>query len=144
MFGRKQIVFLQTPQNHYHSSPVHVEQKPHDPADAARLYGELEKRAEERVLSAATVDLPSISAKVALFEISRMMLDDAHHFVIKFEVNGRKMDASLRVERGQLNQDRLVEDVLRLVAEEVARQIVLEPEVVVPVMQSSGRHGSLS
>jgi hypothetical protein len=70
---------------------VHVEQKPHDPADAARLYGELEQRATDAVANATVERLGACIEVVVVKVVSKTSMEDLRKRVrvrVLFKVNG--------------------------------------------------------
>lgn len=96
----------------YHYSPrpdVHVhnkvEMKPHDAADAARLYGELEKKAWDVVSNAAIKQVGALNeVKVLHAEIGFGIRGDMTRVI--FEINGQRHN--IEVENDPISINRAV------------------------------------
>lgn len=74
------------------SSPtvhVHNETKPHDPADAARLYGQLKDRAEAEVANATILRLGAEN-EIAVVAVQRNIATDGLR--VLFTINGVRFD----------------------------------------------------
>jgi len=68
---------------------THITQQPHDAADAARLYGELEEKALDRVQNTMVMQLPSIDAKVVRFDLERQPATLSTFAKIGINLNGK-------------------------------------------------------
>lgn len=83
MFNR---TFVSTPAPVVH---VHNETKPHDPADAARLYGKLREKAEAEVAQAVVERLGAHNEIKVIATESRFMTDQVR---VLFAINGVQFD----------------------------------------------------
>lgn len=105
--------YLMTPRPDVH---VHnrIEQKPHDPADAARLYGELEQRATDAVAS-ATVERLGANNELIVVKIEPWgnYADMSYHVRVLFKLNGVLHGVEAKTDEWR-----------QKVGEEVARQLV--------------------
>lgn len=88
MFGKKQV--------HHHHIDVNIEQKPHDAADAARLYGELKAKAEADVFGAKVRELGANNV-LRIVDISRSgdYQNDQRRVRAIFEINGHRYDVTV-------------------------------------------------
>lgn len=75
-----------TPAVHVHNN---IEQKPHDPADAARLYGQLKDKAETEVANATIVRLGAQN-EIAVVAMQQNYATDGLR--VLFTINGVKFD----------------------------------------------------
>jgi hypothetical protein len=98
---------------------VRVEQNPHDAADAARLYGELKRRAEDEVATA-------VVQKFGAFNELRVVTVESRHYFdtnsfaarVIFDLNGHRYDFIVHPEREK------VADAVQLAAYEgIAQEI---------------------
>jgi hypothetical protein len=72
---------------------VHVEQQPHDAADAARLYGECRARAEAEVADATIVKFGAHNELTGVkIDSMRTFFDDKVHVRLLFSINGQRFD----------------------------------------------------
>lgn len=85
---------------------VHNETKPHDPADAARLYGELERRAEQKVAS-ATIERLGAENEItaAVVHQTRDYMTDRDRARVMFKINGVQYDFELDWDRTSLEHE---------------------------------------
>lgn len=121
---------------HQHKAPVtnvKIEQQPNDAADAARLYGECEAKAQAAVAN-ATVDTlgANNSLVVVRCESWRTMIDDSQKVRIIFKLNGELHDMELPVDRWAMI-DRCYDVVGRKLLESIAK--VLNPR---PALSGGG------
>lgn len=103
-----------TPEVHVHNR---IESKPHDPADAARLYGELKEKAEAEVAD-ATVQRLGAHNEVRI--VSAQPRYDTGNVRVLFDLNGVKFD--FEVGRAEV-QDRVFEVIAKTVALALLRQL---------------------
>lgn len=109
---------------------MNITQQPNDAADAARLYGELEEKALRRIKYAAILDLPSINAKVAHFEISRRIesLDNVHEIGINLNGKPVRVTKAYMVDTGNhISHDpmlAIVYAVAGAIKEEIVRKLL--------------------
>lgn len=65
---------------------VHIKQQPHDAADAARLYGELDKKARDSVISSMRLDINNVKVVVHRCQDYMSALDI---FRVVYSLNGK-------------------------------------------------------
>lgn len=81
------------PETHNH---VTINQQPHDAADAARLLGELEDKAESKIVDSIRVSNTVFECVVHCF---RDEANNQMRFKAVFKINGKTMEASVEVDR---------------------------------------------
>lgn len=105
-------------------SDVHVhnniEQKPHDPADAARLYGELKDKAEREVAEATVVRL-GVNNELTAVQVHTQHRFDTGEVAgrLLFKLNGHLHDIEVKI-----NAEDLALRIYREVAIELVTQIM--------------------
>ncbi|CDN47556.1 hypothetical protein [Neorhizobium galegae] len=114
--------------DHY-SSSTHIKQQPHDAADAARLYGEVEAKAEAKVKRVVHEQLDSIKAEFVKLHAERSVLHFKDNFLVLFKVNGKGMEARVEVEemekvRGERGEIVVYRKIAEGITEEILRQLV--------------------
>lgn len=88
MFDR--TILLRQPDVHVHNR---IEQKPHDAADAARLYGECKAKAELEVANATIVKFGAHNELTGVkVDSMRSFIDNRLHVRLLFAINGEKFD----------------------------------------------------
>lgn len=106
--------FVRAPDVHHHNN-VKIVQKPHDAADAARLYGEIADRAEKAIAGAAIERLGANNevkiVKVATFSSIATCITRVR---VLFSVNGYQYDFEC-----EFDQERITSEVGRRIAEQV-------------------------
>ena len=103
MFNR---TFISSPDVHVHNC---IEQKPHDPADAARLYGQLKSKAEESVLKATVARLDAVNnIRFGTVATGMNFIRDVRMVRILFSINGENYDLLIE-DNEQLIQERIYE-----------------------------------
>jgi hypothetical protein len=119
------------------SSSTHVTQQPHDAADAARLYGEIEAKAQAKVKQVVHQQLDSISAEFVTLHAQRTVMDFKDHFHVLFKVNGRGMEARVEVDELDKRKEPSVEMmVYRKIADGITEAILQQ---LAPHLYSLGR-----
>jgi len=87
-------------QTHFHDKRTHItnhfKMQPHDAADAARLYGEVEKKAQENISSAAVKNF-GVNNEVKVLEVAtyRDPINQNTKMRLIFAINGTKHDVML-------------------------------------------------
>ena len=101
MFNRY-LVQPRSPDVHVHNT---VQQKPHDPADAARLYGELKDRAELEVLN-AVVERLGADNEVTVVKVDHQtnLATDTLSVRLLFKINGRLHEVISKPDRHELTR----------------------------------------
>lgn len=129
MFGRKpDVVFYPVGGRggDTHHTHVKIEQQPHDAVDAARLYGDLVKKAREEVHHMIAGELPGIDARFTTFEAFRRWdsFSDALHAA--FKINGREMVIKIDLPEGSLTHSKRDhgEAVYKAISEALAAEIL--------------------
>lgn len=125
--------------SYYRAGDTHtsVTQQPHDAADAARLYGELEGKAEAKVKSVVHHQLESIRAEFVTLHAHRSVLDFKDHFHVAFKVNGKGMEARVEIDEMEKRNDRPGELLAyRKIAEGITETILQQ---LAPHLYSLGR-----
>lgn len=125
MFNRTVLVGGST--THHHTT---IKQQPHDAADAARLYGELERKAEAEIKSAICKQLEGISAQYAELHVYREPMHMKDIFFVCFRVNGKEVKAKIEVQDWETTQDR-DRFVVRKVAEGITDAVL---EAIAPTL----------
>ena len=96
---------------------VRVEQKPHDAADAARLYGECEVKARQAVADAVVRELGANNeVRVVIAQRERSVADQDERIRVIFTLNNQRYDFKSTV-------DGLSRDVAREIGLEILRQV---------------------
>lgn len=125
MFGRKRmpdmIVVDGRPTPVFHTT--RVEQKPHDPADAARLYGELLDKARAEIRSILTEELPESGVTLCSMRMDRIAMDMKDVIEISFKLNGRQIRATHEIGPGDPSKGD-VDKIMQSVAESVAAEVM--------------------
>lgn len=100
----------------------HIEQKPHDTADAARLYGEMVAKAEAEVAS-ATVERLGAENEATLVRVDSERSDATCQQLTRvlFKVNGRLHD--IRDVQNSKARDELCRAIANAIAEQVYRKL---------------------
>lgn len=101
-------------------SPVTINQQPHDAADAARLYGELQAKARTDLVNAVRVTNAHFECVVHHY---RDQASDEHVFTAIFSLNGVKMQAEARIWSRE-PAGKAYEQLQEKVAKEIATRIV--------------------
>lgn len=100
-----------------HTTNVRIEQKPHDTADAARLYGECEAKAKEAVSQATIQTLGAHNeVKVVVAKAETNFANYDKHIRVIFTLNEQRYDFHSTV-------DGLKADVAREIGLEILRQV---------------------
>lgn len=112
---------------HRHSSyqTTTINQQPHDAADAARLYGELQKEAEGKIKNLVCEQLSGLNASFATFEAFREPYEMQDRFHVCWKLNGQAMSAKITVgdhEKMRAENPRLLG--LRKIAESITEVIL--------------------
>lgn len=76
---------------------VTVNQQPHDAADAARLYGEIEAKAQAKVLDRVTARLEPTTIQATAYRVDYLAGDMAHRYFIAFHLNGQPHKVEITV-----------------------------------------------
>ena len=98
---------------------LNIEQKPHDAADAARLYGGLKQRAEEEVATALLQKFGAYNElRVVTIESQREYVRDSLIARVIFDLNGHRYDFIVRPER-----EKIADAVALAAYEGIAREI---------------------
>jgi hypothetical protein len=107
-----------------------IQQQPHDAADAARLYGELESKAEAKVHGVVHRQLDSIKAEYAEVHAVRSVMDMHDEFKVLFKINDRPITASIIIKENE-RLDRAFEP-LRKIAEGITEAVLqkLAPDLM--------------
>lgn len=114
-----------------------VIQQPHDAADAARLYGELEGKAEAKVKAVVHQQLESIRAEFVTFHAERSVLHFKDQFTVLYKVNGKGMEARVDIEEREKQVGRPGELLAyRKIAEGITEVILQQ---LAPHLYSMGR-----
>lgn len=97
----------------------HIEQRPNDAADSARLYGQLRDKAEADVASALVDRLGADNeVVVATVETRRNLEADTVKVRMLFKINGRLHDVEV-----EPNREALMAQAYRDIAEHVANEV---------------------
>lgn len=96
MFGRRNLTAVAVGGDTYRSHTT-INQQPHDAADAARLYGEIEKKAEDKIASVVAEQLPNIEVGYVRMDMQRSMLDMSDRMKVIFRLNGRPQEAIITI-----------------------------------------------
>jgi hypothetical protein len=99
------------PDVHVHNR---IEQKPHDPADAARLYGQLKDRAEAEVSKATIERLGAENEIKVVFVESNICTDTVR---VLFTINGVRFDF-------EIDRNRIALEFYSAVAQGIAAQLL--------------------
>lgn len=94
MFGPRNLTAVAVGGDTYRSHTT-INQQPHDAADAARLYGEIEGKAEGRITSLVAEQLPNIEVSYARMNMERSVLDMTDRMKVVFRLNGRPHEADI-------------------------------------------------
>lgn len=100
-----------------HSRTV-VNQQPNDAADAARLYGEVEQKAEQKIKEVVGGQLTGTRVEFATVDMHRSPMHFKDDFHVVFKINGETIKSKVEV-----HDDHTVEDKLRSVIRKVAEGI---------------------
>ena len=103
---------------------VHIEQQPLDAADAARLYGELEAKAQLAVANATVARFGAENELTAVvIEHQRLFATDELQARVLFKLNGALYDLTLKPDRNDIAMGlyrevaiKLVESIMRKIA----------------------------
>lgn len=98
---------------------VTVNQQPHDAADAARLYGEIEDKAIEQIRHRVVESIPSIGVEYVRYEMALFPQDMKRKFFIAFRINGQ--DFTVKVSASDYEDPQAH---LTIIANAIAQQIM--------------------
>lgn len=110
---------------HYRSGDHHttLNQQPHDAADAARLYGQLQAKAESAVVETVAQQLPSIDAQYARIQSERLVMHLKDRHTVVFKINGRTIKTI--IERDEIDtHTSTMRKELQAVAEAITSEIM--------------------
>lgn len=105
----------------YRGGDTFVTQQPNDAADAARLYGELQDKAEDKVISAMVEQVEPFKAEFVTYQCVRTPMDGQTHHRLAFKVNGHVMVA--KVSEKEFERDG-AQATLRQIAEAITGEIL--------------------
>lgn len=110
---------------HRDGDRVHVEQLPHDTADAARLYGEMIDKAEKAV-ARATVERfgADHQARVVKVESERSFDTQVTTTRLLYSINGQLYDLQLSLDDGA--RERLTRSIANTIAQQVYEKLSSE------------------
>ncbi len=107
-----------------HTTNVHVEQLPHDTADAARLYGECMKKARAELASATIEAMGAHNEVKVLTAAADIDLANCNRRLrVLFTINGTKHDVYVSVDEfgGEITR-RICQEVMQQVAAKLTPQ----------------------
>jgi hypothetical protein len=128
LFRRKQpdplVIFAPSPRGDIHHRTT-INQQPNDPADAARLYGELLEKARAEVINAMVQEIPSIDAKLVTFAMQRDHESFNDIIGIVFNVNGHAFKETIKID---IDQARVARTVIEKISEAIAGAVLRQME----------------
>lgn len=87
MFDRKYFALGGDRHEHYT-----INQKPHDAADAARLYGELEEKAASNIGKVIHAHIPILKMELVAYEKNLNVMHMKTEYFIAFNINGARFN----------------------------------------------------
>ena len=105
---------------------ITINQQPHDAADAARLLGELEQKAEQRIVTAVRVANTALECVVQLW---RNHADDSTTARAVYKINGQERTVTHSEHRQSdpnLMREKLAIGLRDKIAEQVANEIIAD------------------
>lgn len=122
------LMFSSSSSSSYSSSRVRndisiVQQAP-DAADAARLYGQLQDKAENKVEEIIIHQLKDISIQFATMEASRSPMNFTEEFRVMAKINGKPVTASVTFEDVERQGGDHVRAAYQKLSEELAQTIM--------------------
>lgn len=112
--------------NHSQHTAIRVEQQPNDAADAARLYGEIKKKAEEDIIKSVRVDSNEFKG---VLQMTKQAATYETHLKMVYSLNGKKMTTSYTHEpdyRQNLSEEEQKAAMVKGLMEDMAKQIAGE------------------
>lgn len=99
---------------------IHVTQQPHDAADAARLYGELQDRARNTILEAIPLENALFTSKVV---IDRDVASLSYRGACVAKINGRTLRVEHKLDDTGEYGHQVRMDMLRALADKMAKRV---------------------
>jgi hypothetical protein len=107
-----------------HNTSVTLNQQPNDAADAARLYGELEKKAQDNIVSAIARPLTGINAEFAEVETYYAPYERERHVRIIFKLNGQPVETRVKFDDYQIERNKRDPAIYKAIAEAVTDSVM--------------------
>jgi hypothetical protein len=108
-----------------------IKQQPHDAADAARLYGELEKKAASSIEQIIFGRINSLNLELVTYQKVENMMDWAREHFVAFKINGvnynlrissKHWEMSLRNDYWGILQDYVIPELTKALLIEISRK----------------------
>ena len=117
MFNKTVLAF-DGPTHHH----THIEMVDPSVEKGARFLNEVQQEAEKRIVKHLLADVPSIGAKLVLYDISRSFETEATHHRMAFKINGHEFDMKLDSDPYD-NTAPAIEQLAAALTHEILRQI---------------------